>query len=376
MNIGAIGPLCLAASVASLVIVAGATGSWAQTPPAGAATPTAKFVVPAEENLFLDAQNQPGAEGRKIYAPPGADLIAVVLGAGNPLPNPNKKGPCIAVIYQSKPYIVDAGADVWRQMAAAAISHRGRIGRALSQKNVSTVILTHLHADHIVGLPSLYLQNFDLTPARTDKFTLYGPSRSKDMMDGLVKAFSFQTVMRANELDGTENVNGWRTEVFEYPAEGGTILDTDSLRVDVIRVLHGHVPNAYSIKFITPERTIVISGDISGRSLVDEKVQAFYKDADVVFLEISSEDTIRNVPYFNLGSGSPAEVEKVKKRMSFSHATSSEAARFANLVKPKVLALYHLQNFSDPYDPEAIAKEIRKYGYDGMIVTSRDLDVF
>jgi ribonuclease BN (tRNA processing enzyme) len=57
------------------------------------------------------------------------------------------------------------------------------------------------------------------------------------------------------------------------------------------------------------------------------------------------------------------------------HIKPRDLARIAAAAKVKMLVLYHVQNYSDPYDPEAVLKEVREY-YDGPVVQARDGDLF
>ena len=54
----------------------------------------------------------------------------------------------------------------------------------------------------------------------------------------------------------------------------------------------------------------------------------------------------------------------------------SALAKIATDAKVKLLVLYHEQNYSDPYDPDALVKELRELGFKGNVVSSRDADVF
>ena len=54
----------------------------------------------------------------------------------------------------------------------------------------------------------------------------------------------------------------------------------------------------------------------------------------------------------------------------------SELAAIATDANVKLLVLYHEQNYSDPYDPDALIKELRMRGFKGDVVSSRDADVF
>lgn len=50
-------------------------------------------------------------------------------------------------------------------------------------------------------------------------------------------------------------------------------------------------------------------------------------------------------------------------------------AKDATEAKVKLLVLYHEQDYSDPYDPESLIKELRMLGVKGDVVSSRDADV-
>jgi len=57
-----------------------------------------------------------------------SDITKVVmLGSGTPIPDPNRGGPCIAVVVNDKAYIVDAGANCVRRIATASSEYGGSI---------------------------------------------------------------------------------------------------------------------------------------------------------------------------------------------------------------------------------------------------------
>ena len=53
------------------------------------------------------------------------------------------------------------------------------------------------------------------------------------------------------------------------------------------------------------------------------------------------------------------------------HIKPRDLARIAAAAKVKLLVLYHVQNYSDPCDPDAVLKEVREY-YRGTPVQARD----
>jgi ribonuclease BN (tRNA processing enzyme) len=93
----------------------------------------------------------------------------VMLGTGTPLPDPQRSGPSTAIVVNGMPYIVDAGAGVVRRAAAA----RDKGMKALEPTNLKIAFLTHLHADHTLGLADLILTPWIM--GRKEPLELYGP---------------------------------------------------------------------------------------------------------------------------------------------------------------------------------------------------------
>ena len=69
-------------------------------------------------------------------------LTVTLLGTGGPIPDPNRAGPATLVSAGSEQHLVDAGRGVLMRLAAA--------GSGPAQ--LSAVLLTHLHSDHITDL--------------------------------------------------------------------------------------------------------------------------------------------------------------------------------------------------------------------------------
>ncbi|MEN8172310.1 MAG: MBL fold metallo-hydrolase, partial [Chloroflexota bacterium] len=80
----------------------------------------------------------------------------ILLGTGNPNPDPYHSGPSLIVLVGETPYVVDFGAGLIRQ-AAALTAHYGGPLKELEIANIKTAFLTHMHSDHNIGYADLIL---------------------------------------------------------------------------------------------------------------------------------------------------------------------------------------------------------------------------
>jgi len=86
----------------------------------------------------------------------GETTKVVLLGTGNPNPDPEHSGCSVAIIAGGTPDIVDFGPGLIRQAAALSPAYGGKL-EALDVENIKHAFLTHLHSDHTIGYPDLIL---------------------------------------------------------------------------------------------------------------------------------------------------------------------------------------------------------------------------
>ena len=81
-----------------------------------------------------------------------------LLGTGSPIPAPDRAGPSTLISADGEHYLVDAGRGVLMRMAAAGVG----------APQLSAVLLTHLHSDHITDLNDVittrWVMTFEPTP--------------------------------------------------------------------------------------------------------------------------------------------------------------------------------------------------------------------
>ena len=279
-----------------------------------------------------------------------AETRVVLLGTGNPNPDPDRWGPAVAVISGDKAYIIDAGVGIVRRAAAAARKHSIE---ALLAPNLDTAFVTHLHSDHTMGLPDLFLTPW--TMGREAHLKLYGPNGIDDMAIHVRRAFQEDIKLRVEGLEPANN-SGNQFDVVEIQA--GRIFEDEALSVEAISVDHGSCTHAFGFKFTAPDRTIMISGDTRPCETLVEAASG----VDLLVHEVYSAARLR------------ARAPEWQRYHTASHTSTKELAAIAQRAQPKKLVLYHQLHWGATH--EELLAEIREAGYAGDVVSGNDLDIF
>ena len=271
----------------------------------------------------------------------------VLLGTGNPNPEPDRFGPSVAIVVDKTPYVIDCGPGVVRRASAAV--KKGVDG--LNSVFLNRLFITHLHSDHTSGYP-----DFLLTPAvleRRGPLLVFGPTGTKNMDYHIRQAYLQDFKIRIFGLELGDSTS-YKTEVTEI--KEGIIYRDSFVTVKAIKVPHGGWEESYAFKFTTPDRVIVVSGDCT----FSEKLMEESKGCDILIHEVFSEDG---------WSRRPSKWKTYHKNF---HTSTSQLATLANYAKPKKLVLYH-QLLWDSSE-EKLMKEISSK-YSGEVIYGRDLDI-
>ncbi len=273
----------------------------------------------------------------------------VMLGTGNPNPDPERAGPALAVVVGDAAYLVDTGPGVVRRAAEA--ERRGVT--ALRQPNLRIVFLTHLHSDHTLGLPDLILSPWVLE--RDIPLAVYGPPGTRAMLRNLEEAYAVD-IRRRQDGWQPQNTTGWRA--IAYHVDDGLVYADSNVRVTAFRVPHGNWPDAFGYRFETRDRVIVVSGD----TRESEEVVRACDGCDVLVHEVYSDAGFARLP-----------ADWRRYHGSF-HTSASALASVARRARPRLLVLTHTLTWGGvPRD--SILAEVRR-GYGGRIVLANDLDIY
>jgi hypothetical protein len=135
----------------------------------------------------------------------------VLLGTGQPAPDPDRSGPATAIVVDDSAYLVDFGPGVVRRAKAAVLD---RHITALEPANLKVAFATHLHSDHTVGYPDLILTGW--TAGRRTPLEVYGPTGLQSMTDHILQAWRIDIATRTNP-DGLQRgiPDGWKVNAHE-----------------------------------------------------------------------------------------------------------------------------------------------------------------
>jgi ribonuclease Z len=288
-------------------------------------------------------------------------LHVVLCGAGSPLPDPKRSGPCAAVIAGDKLFIVDSGSGSSRMLSQLRIP----------QGRIDGILLTHFHSDHIDGLGELLLQRW-VTGGHTIPTPVHGPDGVEAIVDGFNQAYAMDATFRVahhgDEIVPASGAGGV-ARPFRQPIEGVAmrILSEDTFSVMAFRVDHDPVDPAVAYRFFYQGRSIVLSGDTKK----NDNLRLYSKSADVLVHEALSPEL---VGYLTAGAEAAGNqsIAKITNDILDYHASPVEAAETAKEAGVGHLLFYHIV---PPllFEPmEAIFLEGVSDAYDGPVTLGRD----
>jgi ribonuclease Z len=296
------------------------------------------------------------------------DLDLVFLGTSASMPTAMRAPAALLVRRGGERLLFDCGEGTQRQL------QRSSVGLA----DLEEIFLTHLHADHFLGLPGM-LKTFALRGRDEPALTIYGPAGTRDLFSKL-KPFLGRlpyelTIVELAPGDSLSR-GDYRLDAFAVDhgaaAVGYALVENERpgrFDVDIAdalgvpsgpargRLQRGEPVTLEDGTVVTPDavvgparrgRTVVLTGDTAPSPSV---VQAAYR-ADLLVHEATF-----------------AADEKDRARETM-HSTAAEAAEVAKLAEVGVLALTHV---SSRYFGSELAREAREVFPETVV--PRDFDV-
>jgi ribonuclease Z len=242
------------------------------------------------------------------------EIEVTLLGTGRPDPIIERFGPSILVRAGGETLVFDAG--------RGATQRLWQLGIPLSQ--VSGLFLTHLHSDHVVGIPDLWLTSWLPTPygKRATPLQVWGPEGTHAMMTALRQAFAWDIDRRGRG----EGLPMAAVAVDAHDITEGVVFDRNGVRVTAFLVDHGGLLEpAYGYRVDYAGRSVVLSGD----TRPSDNLARFAEGVDLIIHEViaarpelleKSEDARRIVGFHTLPEDAGRIFEKARPRLAvYSH---------------------------------------------------------
>jgi ribonuclease Z len=256
-------------------------------------------------------------------------MVVTLLGTGTPLPAIDRFSTAILIDASGQHLLFDCG--------RGATIRLQQIGVPASR--ITSLFLTHLHSDHVVGIPDLWLTGWVL--GRTVPLLVRGPEGTSDMTKHLIAAYAADLRFRQS---WPENLPAEGARMEGVVIGPGSVLVDSGVRVVAIPVDHGHVQPAFGYRIEHEGRSVVISGDTKvSQPLIDQSA-----GVDVLIHSAWLPDA-RNP--------TPAAARSI--------ASAEDAGRVFDQVKPGLAVVYH-------YLDEAGLEDGVRQHYGGPLVVGRD----
>jgi len=268
-------------------------------------------------------------------------IEVVLLGTGNPLPDPNRAGAATLVRAGGRTLLFDAGRAVCMRLAAAGVL----------PLMLDAVLCTHLHSDHICDLNDVVTTHWVMS-GQPSALRVYGPPGTRAVVDGLLAMLAPDVRYRlAHHADLT-----WEPVVEVHELEPGVVLDDNGVRVVAAASDHRPVEPTLAYRVEHEGRAVVLAGDTVPCPGLDELCAG----ADVYVQTMLRDDLVQLVP-----------VQRFKDTIDY-HSTVEQAAQTASRGGVRTLVLTH----QVPTPPPGAADEwiaIARRHFAGEIVFGEDL---
>lgn len=252
------------------------------------------------------------------------DFVALLGTKGGPAIRPGSSMPTSNLIcLNGQTIVLDCGLGVTK----------GLVDQGVQLKDLSLVVISHLHSDHYLELGPLLHTAW--TAGLKTPVEVYGPG-------GLDAYWAHFTASMKADIDlriGDEGRPDLRELVTFHVVDAGAVLTHHGVQITAMRTEHPPLIDCFAYAFATHEKRVVFSGDTARIKALED----FAKGADLLVHEAMLDAALPALMR-RVGNGS----DKLMAHWLRSHSYAHDAAACARNAGVKRLALSHLIPSDDP----------------------------
>ena len=278
-----------------------------------------------------------------------SDNYVALLGTkGGPAIRPGSTMPTSSLyVLNGQKIVVDCGLGVTK----------GLVDQDMQLKDLSLIIISHLHSDHYLELGPLLHTAW--TAGLKTSVDIYGPPGLDIYWEGFCSSMKADIDLRIED-EGRPDL---RDLITIHAIDAGPVLSRDGVTISAIRNQHPPLVDSFALSFKTDEVHVVFSGDTAPIKALEN----FARGADLLIHEAMLESALPAL-LERVGNGS----EKLMAHFLRSHTFAHDAAMTAANAGVKRLALTHLIPSDDPaYEAKDWQDACAGY-YNGELIVGHD----
>jgi len=280
----------------------------------------------------------------------------IFLGTSSAVPTAKRNHTSIYLRYKEENILIDCGEGTQRQLRIAK----------LNPCKINRILLTHVHGDHVFGLPGLFqtlvLNNY------SRKLFIYGPKGTKKLIEDIFRVFvrtkNIQTEIKEvkNEFLNTKDfiIKAYELE-HDTPCNGYTFIEKDKIRIDKKKLKQLKVPSHPDLSKLLQKKDVIINN----KKLQYKKLTYTQKGKKISFIFDTrycknAKKLAENSDIAIIESTFSSETKGLEDTAKeYYHLTAAQAAKIAKESRVKKLILTHLSQRYEK-NPEKILKEAKK----------------
>jgi ribonuclease Z len=244
----------------------------------------------------------------------GPAIKVTLLGTGCPPPVMNRFGPSTLVEAGGQKFLFDAGRGALQRLTQLKVRWQ----------DVDGLFFTHLHSDHVVGFPDLWLTGWLVSSGRDRPLHVWGPRGTRQMMAHLEQAYEVD--IRIRLYDDRASPDG--IVLLAKDIGEGVVYDKDGVKITAFEVDHRPLKPAFGYRVDYSGHSVVLSGD----TRVSENLVHHAQGVDLLIHEVVAPETVQRAV---------ARPERAQAVIAH-HTTPEQAGEVFARTKPRLAVYSHI----------------------------------